>query len=232
MTGTVAGSLLHTSFVLLLADDLGYGDPGFSGGITRTPHLDAMAISPACITFRNFHSSSTVCSPSRAALLTGRTGIRDCVAVALGCSSQDAASNCSESGALPNDVFSIADAATLAGAESLFLGKWHLGNFFHKSTGSPAVSHPGTHGFDRWHATIGCAPTMTPNCRCAAEWVQEGLCDAGHYAPGSYFGGPPWCANYWGQQLPDNRAPPPTNLTTLVGDDAAPVTILQRNFPE
>ena len=57
--------------VVILADDMGYGDFGaFNEGLTRTPHLDALAEESLCLT--QGYAGSCVCAPSRAALLTGR----------------------------------------------------------------------------------------------------------------------------------------------------------------
>ena len=58
------------NFVLIFCDDLGYGDLGCYGSeINRTPNIDRMA--EECIRFTSFYSSSPVCTPSRASLLTG-----------------------------------------------------------------------------------------------------------------------------------------------------------------
>src|SRR5687767_2828329 len=59
------------SFVVILADDMGYGDLGAYGNTTiRTPNLDAMAAGGA--RFTSFYVTSPICAPSRASLLTGR----------------------------------------------------------------------------------------------------------------------------------------------------------------
>src|SRR5215813_1357120 len=56
--------------IFILCDDLGYGDLGCYGSRIRTPNLDRMASEG--VRFTNFNSADPVCSPSRAALLTGR----------------------------------------------------------------------------------------------------------------------------------------------------------------
>ncbi|MBW7460857.1 sulfatase-like hydrolase/transferase, partial [Paenibacillus sepulcri] len=59
------------NILIIYCDDLGYGDLGCYGSETaKTPHLDRLASEG--IRFTNWYSNSPVCSPSRAALLTGR----------------------------------------------------------------------------------------------------------------------------------------------------------------
>ena len=58
------------NFVIILADDMGYGDSSVYGGWLKTPHLERMARNG--LTFTDFHSSGVVCSPTRAGLMTGR----------------------------------------------------------------------------------------------------------------------------------------------------------------
>ncbi len=63
------------NFVVIFTDDLGYGDLGVQGHPSlRTPHLDRMAAEGA--RFTDFYSAAPVCTPSRAALLTGRYPLR------------------------------------------------------------------------------------------------------------------------------------------------------------
>src|SRR5579871_5709863 len=67
--------------VLIVADDLGYGDLGCYGSQIKTPNLDQMAAEG--VQFKQFYSANPVCSPSRASVLTGRYGVRTGVPNAL-----------------------------------------------------------------------------------------------------------------------------------------------------
>ena len=68
---TDVASLSRPDFIIILADDLGYGDLGcFGNDRFKTPNIDALAAGG--IRFTDFHSNGAVCSPTRAALLTGR----------------------------------------------------------------------------------------------------------------------------------------------------------------
>ncbi len=59
------------NIILMMADDLGYGDPGFNGNtIIQTPHMDALAKEGVVLT--HFYAGNSVCSPTRATCLTGR----------------------------------------------------------------------------------------------------------------------------------------------------------------
>lgn len=103
--------------VLIYADDLGYGDLGCYGSKLRTPNLDRMAAEG--IRFTNFLSANPVCSPSRAALLTGRYPTRVGVPRVL----------------FPNDTTGLPDGETTIaqmlkpkGYKTMCVGKWHLGH--------------------------------------------------------------------------------------------------------
>jgi len=105
------------NIVLIYADDLGYGDPGCYGGELSTPNLDSMARQGAL--FRSFCSASAVCSPSRAALLTGRYPARVGVT--------DVLHPDSTTGLALNET-TLADSLKGAGYATMCVGKWHLGS--------------------------------------------------------------------------------------------------------
>lgn len=122
------------NIVLILADDLGYGDLGVSGArLIRTPNIDRLAAEGARLT--SFYASANVCTPSRAGLLTGRYPIRTGLA-------RDVIRQTDTHG-LPLEEITIAEALKPDYATAL-IGKWHLG---HVAPFWP----PTQHGFDLFH---------------------------------------------------------------------------------
>lgn len=106
--------------IVVFADDLGYGDLGCYGSPTiRTPHLDRMAAEG--LRFTDFYSAAEVCSPSRAALLTGRYPIRSGM-----CGHRRVLFPNSKGGLPPQEV-TIAEALRPHGYATAHVGKWHLG---------------------------------------------------------------------------------------------------------
>ena len=190
--GKLAG---NPNFLMILADDTGFGDMGFNANVTftppagggaftanppRTPELDAWAHAKGSIIFDRFYSGNPVCSPTRAALLSGRTPWRDCIHGA------------NEQQPFPATTPTVAQQAKRAGYRTLFVGKWPLGCLYGECLDwemgplkPPAVAkwrsaNPGNLGFDEYHATIAVTPTSTTNCGCKAEWSLQGKgCIAG-----------------------------------------------------
>lgn len=125
--------------VVIMADDLGYGDLSSYDGWIETPTLDVMAAEG--VRFTDFHSSGAVCSPTRAGLLTGRYQQR---------------------AGIPNVIYADPDwnrhhglqqrettIAELLGAEGYatgIVGKWHLGY--------SVETNPLRHGFDVFHGYV------------------------------------------------------------------------------
>lgn len=109
--------------VIIFADDLGYGDLGCYGHPSiRTPHLDRMA--QEGLRFTDFYSAAEVCTPSRAALLTGRYPIRSGMCATPG--AQRVLFPHSPGG-LPPDEVTLAEFLRTHGYATAHVGKWHLG---------------------------------------------------------------------------------------------------------
>ncbi len=71
MIGISHADQVKPNIILMMADDLGYGDTGFNGNkVIKTPNLDTLAASG--ITLTHFYSGNSVCSPTRGTCLTGR----------------------------------------------------------------------------------------------------------------------------------------------------------------
>ncbi len=110
------------NFVIILADDLGYGDLGCYGHPTiRTPNLDRMAAEGQKYT--NAYVAAPLCTPSRAGLLTGRLPIRSGM-----CSSKRRVLFPDSTGGLPANEITIAEAFKPLGYTTACIGKWHLGH--------------------------------------------------------------------------------------------------------
>lgn len=79
-TALVKDAFTQPSFLMILGDDIGWADFSFpNNGTARSPNLRAWANAPGSIYLQDFHTGGTVCSPTRATVLTGRNHFRDCV---------------------------------------------------------------------------------------------------------------------------------------------------------
>lgn len=132
----VAASGERPNVVIIYADDLGYGDLGCYGHPTiRTPHLDRMAAEG--MRFTSFYSAAEVCTPSRAALMTGRLPLRNGM-----CHDTRRVLFPESAGGLPKEEVTIARALKGRGYVTGCVGKWHLGHL-------PQYL-PTRHGFDSY----------------------------------------------------------------------------------
>ena len=115
-----AAEARRPNVIVIYADDLGYGDLGCYGSpVIRTPNLDRMAAEG--LRFTDFYSGAEVCTPSRAALLTGRYPLRS------GMSGPQRVLFPKSKGGLPAAEVTLAEALRGAGYATAHIGKWHLG---------------------------------------------------------------------------------------------------------
>ena len=110
------------NFIIIFADDLGYGDLGVYGHPTiSTPNLDQMAAEGQRWT--NFYVGASVCTPSRAALLTGRYPVRSGMT-----SDKNRVLFPDSRYGLPETEITLAEQLKKAGYHTACIGKWHLGH--------------------------------------------------------------------------------------------------------
>ena len=132
-----ATAAAQPNVVLILADDLGYGDIGVNGGETiATPHIDALARRGVRLT--QGYVSHPVCSPSRAGLLTGRHQQRH------GWEFNPAGRD--RGAGMSTDELTVAAGMRNAGYRTGLIGKWHLG--------SQPQHHPVNRGFDEFFGMV------------------------------------------------------------------------------
>ncbi|MEX1250616.1 MAG: sulfatase [Hyphomonas sp.] len=118
------------NIIIILADDLGWGDVSANGAeLIRTPHIDRIAREGISLT--SFYSAANVCTPARAALLTGRYAIRSGMQHVIHPQSTDG---------LPEAEITLAELASAEGYVTHMVGKWHLGH--------SVRTWPTNHGFD------------------------------------------------------------------------------------
>jgi len=163
------------NFVLVLADDLGWADVGFQGSrFHRTPALDRLAQDG--LVFAQAYAAAPVCSPSRAALLSGLSPARLQLTDALGPRTRTAerpeADRDDPRGLrepivatrLPAELPTLATRLAAAGYETLWIGKWHLGGTpeeagFARALGHSSAGAPATYFSPYGLATLPDGPT-------------------------------------------------------------------------
>jgi arylsulfatase A-like enzyme len=172
--------------VVIFIDDMGYGDIGpFGSTINHTPHLDRMAEEGMKLT--SFYVAAPVCTPSRAALLTGCYPKR----VGLARGSFHAVLFPGDKHGLHPDEITIAEVLGKVGYATGCFGKWHLGDQpqflptsqgFHEYFGIP-YSNDMWHGHQGWHFTplplvrggqaVGEVKTMEDQAQLCKRFTEE-----------------------------------------------------------
>jgi arylsulfatase A len=146
------GTVVCPNVILVMADDLGIGDvsPTNSNCKIKTPHLQKMA--DEGLTFLDAHTPSSVCTPTRYGLLTGRYNWRSRLArgVLSGTSNH----------LIPANRPTLGHLMRRAGYHTAMVGKWHLGWDWHKVDGEidfskPVKNGPNINGFDRYYGHCG-----------------------------------------------------------------------------
>ncbi len=144
------------NIILVMCDDLGWGDVGFNGGRTiRTPHLDAMAKSS--LRFERFYAAAPVCSPTRGSCMTGRHPFRYGIYFA-------------NTGHMKPEELTLAELLRKEGYATGHFGKWHLGTLTKTEPdanrggprGTKHFSPPQANGFDVCFSTESKVPTWDP----------------------------------------------------------------------
>lgn len=147
------------NILVMLADDLGYSDLSCYGSTeNETPHLDALANQGLRLT--DFYAACAVCSPSRAASLTGRFPVRVGVYSWI---------HPSQKIHLRVEEKTTAELLKAAGYRTAHVGKWHLGDDLVDGSGPKPT--PADHGFDHWFAT---ANNASPSHHNPKNFVRNG----------------------------------------------------------
>eukprot|EP00606_Chrysophyceae_sp_TOSAG23-5_P000706 GSChrysophyteH2.ASY1.ANO1.46.1 assembled CDS len=144
---STAASTEMPNIILIVADDLGYGDTSLTGNPTiKTPNLERLASEGTMYT--QFTAAASICSPSRAAMLTGRLPIRTGVYADLDFPLDNffrvfypSSKEC-----LPDNETTLGEA--LAGYRTFMTGKWHIGHNPAGNDGRGCMPGRGRQGFD------------------------------------------------------------------------------------
>ena len=137
--------------VIVLFDDLGFAQLGCFGGLggrIRTPHIDRLAAEG--LRYQNFHTTA-LCSPSRAALLTGRNHH----SVGIATITERATGYPGYNGRIPKDAAMLPAVLGEHGYATMALGKWHLTPDEHITPAGPFDRFPIGQGFDRYYGFMG-----------------------------------------------------------------------------
>lgn len=135
-----SGNSTKPNILIILADDLGYGDLSVNGGTDiQTPNIDRLF--EKGMKFRNFYANCTVCSPTRASLMTG------CYPDLAGVPGVIRTQETNSWGYLTENSITLPQVLRSAGYQTALVGKWHLG--------LESPNKPNERGFDFFHGFLG-----------------------------------------------------------------------------
>lgn len=134
--------------LIVLLDDVGFGQLGCYGGPIDTPNIDRLASKG--LRYNNFHTTA-LCSPSRAALLTGRNH----QAVSMAAITEAATGFPGNYGSIPKSAATIAETLKLNGFNTMAFGKWHLTPYTAYTVAGPYDHWPLGMGFERYYGFLG-----------------------------------------------------------------------------
>jgi arylsulfatase len=134
--------------IVILLDDVGFGSCSTFGGPVPTPALDRVAATG--LRYNQFHTTA-LCSPTRAALLTGRNHH----SVHMGGITEIANSFPGYDSAIPPEAATVAQVLRMSGYSTGCFGKWHLTPSWEQSPAGPFDRWPTGMGFDRFYGIIG-----------------------------------------------------------------------------
>ena len=138
---------VHPNVLIVLIDDVGFGLPDTFGGEVHTPTLTRMRDAGIC--YNAFHTTS-ICSPTRAALLTGRNHHR----VGNGTIAERASDFDGYTGIIPKTSATIAETLHHYGYKSAAFGKWHNTPANQTTAMGPFDRWPTGHGFDYFYGFL------------------------------------------------------------------------------
>jgi len=145
-------STTPTNILVVVLDDVGFSDIGAYGSEIRTPNIDALA--EGGLRYNRFETCS-VCSPTRASLLTGRNShtlrMEDLPSEA---DKPDPADDTSSKGEMPGNVETLAQALRARGFSTYALGKWHIAPNYKTAPDRNMASWPLQRGFDHYYGFL------------------------------------------------------------------------------
>ncbi len=156
------GAIRRPNIVFILTDDMGYSDPSCYGGkLAPTPNIDRLA--KEGVRFTHFYDNAPICSPSRAAFITGRFPARNHFTTFLDTRAKNR--DCEQTDFLPTNIPALGRVMKAAGYATGHFGKWHMGGGRDVKNAPPFSAY----GYDEHSGTYE-SPEPDPNIT-ATDWI-------------------------------------------------------------